>query len=190
MGQGHMDGGLKQNQAPNRKDRSWPAGSSGLMSKSPVLARLFADGALGRLLQPAVEGEANLMTTDLWYLALTAMLTAALWIPYIICQVMTNGPLSAENYVDPAPRPVPLWGQRAHRAYLNAVECFAPFAALVIVAQIAGKANGMTAFWAMSFFWLRLAHAIVYWTAIPYLRTVLFTLGFVCVAGIFWQVIK
>jgi uncharacterized MAPEG superfamily protein len=138
----------------------------------------------------AVDWEANLMTTDLWYLACTAMLTAALWIPYIICQVTTNGPLSGENYVDPAPRPVPLWGQRAHRAYLNAVECFAPFAALVIVAQVAGRANGTTAFWAMSFFWLRLAHAIVYWAAIPYLRTVLFTLGFVCVAGMFWQVIK
>ena len=76
------------------------------------------------------------MTTDLWYLACTAMLTAALWIPYIVCQVMTNGALAPANYVDPAPRPIPLWGQRAHRAYLNAVECFAPFAALVIVAQV------------------------------------------------------
>lgn len=130
------------------------------------------------------------MTTDLWYLACTAMLTAALWIPYIACQVMTNGALTPGNYKDPTPRPVPLWGERAHRAYLNAVECFAPFAALVIVAQIAGKANGMTAFWATSFFWLRLAHAIVYWAAIPYVRTLVFTLGFVCVAGIFWQVIK
>ena len=64
------------------------------------------------------------------------------------------------------------------------------FAALVIVAQVAGKADGMTAFWAMSFFWLRLAHAVVYWAAIPYVRTVLFTLGFVCVAGMFWEVIK
>ena len=67
------------------------------------------------------------MTTDLWYLACTAMLTAALWIPYIACPVMTNGFLAPENYVDPAPRPIPLWGQRAHRAYLNAVECSAPF---------------------------------------------------------------
>jgi uncharacterized MAPEG superfamily protein len=117
------------------------------------------------------------------------MLTAALWIPYIACQVMTNGPLSVENYVDPAPLPVPPWGQRAHRAYLNAVECFAPFAALIIVAHIAGKANAMTAFWAMSFFWLRLAHAVFYWAAIAYLRTVVFTLGFVCVAGLFWEVI-
>jgi uncharacterized MAPEG superfamily protein len=137
------------------------------MSKSPGLDRLSADGVFVGSIQHAVDREANLMTTDLWYLALTAMLTAALWIPYIICQVMTNGPLSGENYTDPAPRPVPLWGQRAHRAYLNAVECFAPFAALVVVAQIAGKTNAMTAFWAMSFFWLRLAHAVVYWAAVP-----------------------
>ena len=130
------------------------------------------------------------MTTDLWYLALTAMLTAALWIPYIVCQVMTNGALTPTNYADPKPRPVPLWGERANRAHLNAVESFAPFAALVIVAQIAGKANAMTALWAASFFWLRLAHAVVYWAAIPYVRTVLFTLGFVSVAGIFWAVIK
>ena len=47
------------------------------------------------------SGRDNAMTTDLWYLACTAMLTAALWIPYIACQVMTNGPLSGENYVDP-----------------------------------------------------------------------------------------
>ncbi len=88
------------------------------------------------------------MSVDLRYLAYTAILTAALWIPYIICQVTTNGFLSRENYRDPAPRPIPLWGKRADRAYLNAVESFAPFAALV------------------------------------------FTLGFVAVAGIFWEVLK
>jgi len=130
------------------------------------------------------------MTTDLWYLAFTAMLTAALWIPYIACQVMTNGLLAPENYVDPTPRPVPLWGQRAHRAYLNAVECFAPFAALVIVAHIAGKADAMTAFWATCYFWLRLIHAVVFWLAVPFVRTLVFTLGFVAVIGIFWELIK
>src|SRR6476619_1432430 len=127
------------------------------------------------------------MTTDLKYLAFTAMLTAALWIPYVVSQVMTNGFLQPQNYVDPAPRPLPLWGRRADRAYLNAVEVFAPFAALVIVAHIAGKANAMTAFWAVCFFWLRLAHAVVYLLGVPYVRTVIFTLGFVCVVGIFWE---
>ena len=87
------------------------------------------------------------MSTDLKYLAFTAMLTASLWIPYVVAQIMTNGSLAPENFVDPAPRPVPLWGKRADRAYLNAIETFAPFAALVILIQLTGKANAMTAFW-------------------------------------------
>jgi uncharacterized MAPEG superfamily protein len=87
------------------------------------------------------------------------------------------------------PRPVPAWGQRAHRTYLNAVEVFAPFAALVIVAQLTGKANATTAFLSASFFYLRLAHAIVYWAGLPYLRTILFTLAFVAEVGIFWQIV-
>jgi uncharacterized MAPEG superfamily protein len=130
------------------------------------------------------------MSTDLKYLALTAILTASLWIPYIACQVMTNGNLTPQNYIDPTPRPVPLWGMRANRAYVNAVESFAPFAALVIVVHLAGKANATTAFLATSFFWLRLAHAVVYMLGIPYLRTVIYTLGYVAVIGIFWEVIK
>jgi uncharacterized MAPEG superfamily protein len=130
------------------------------------------------------------MSTDLKYLAFTAILTASLWIPYIACQVMTNGNLTPQNYLDPTPRPVPFWGMRANRAYVNAVESFAPFAALVIVAHLAGKANATTAFLATSFFWLRLAHAVVYQLGIPYLRTVIFTLGYVAVIGIFWEVIK
>ena len=130
------------------------------------------------------------MSADLKYLAFTAILTASLWIPYIACQVMTNGSLKPANYLDPAPRPVPLWGKRADRTYINAVETFAPFAALVIAVHLAGKANETTAFLAMAFFWLRLAHAVVYLFGIPYLRTLLFTLGYVAVVGIFWQFVK
>ena len=130
------------------------------------------------------------MTPDLQYLAYTAILTATLWIPYVIAQVMNNGPLQPKNYLDPTQRPLPPWGKRADRAYLNAVEGFAPFAALVIVAQIAGKANATTAFWAMSFFWLRLIHAVIYLFGVPYIRTLVFTLGWVAVVGLFWEVIK
>jgi uncharacterized MAPEG superfamily protein len=131
------------------------------------------------------------MTTDLWYLALTAMLTAALWIPYIVSQVMTNGFLQPHNYVDPTPRPVPLWGQRAHRVYLNAVEVFAPFAVLVLITYLAGKENTVTAFLTMSFFWIRLAHALVYFagTAFIRIRTILFTLGFFVVLGLFIELL-
>lgn len=125
------------------------------------------------------------MSTELKYLAFTALLTASLWIPYVVCQVMTNGFLAPENFVDPSPRPVPLWGKRADRAYINAVETFAPFAALVVLIHIAGKENATTAFLAMSYFWLRVAHAIVYWAAIPFIRTLVFTLGFATVVALF-----
>ncbi len=129
------------------------------------------------------------MTTDLTYLAWTALLTAALWIPYIVGQVTTNGFLTPQNYRDPTPREVPLWGQRANRAHLNAVEAFAPFAAMVIVAHLAGADNDATAIWAAVFFWARLAHFVVYMLALPYVRTLIFTVGFIAVVGIFYEIV-
>jgi uncharacterized MAPEG superfamily protein len=130
------------------------------------------------------------MSVDLKYLAFTALLTASLWIPYVVAQVTANGPLKPQNYLDPTQRPIPLWGKRADRAYLNAVETFAPFAVLVIVIHLAGKANAMTAFWAAAYFWLRLAHAAVYLLGIPLVRTILFALGYVAIVGLFWELIK
>jgi uncharacterized MAPEG superfamily protein len=138
----------------------------------------------------SLPGEEYEMSTELKYLALTAMLTASLWIPYIVAQVVTNGFLTPLNYVDPTPRPVPLWGKRADRAHINAVETFAPFAALVILIQLTSKADWWTAFWAISFFWLRVVHAIVFLAAIPYIRTLVFVLGYVCVVGLFVALIK
>ncbi len=129
------------------------------------------------------------MTTDLTYLALTAGLTASLWIPYVVAQVMTNGFLTPQNYKDPTPRPLPLWGRRADRTYLNAVETFAPFAAVVVIAHLSGKANSMTAFWAAWFFWFRFAHAAVYLAGIPYARTVVFTAAYLGVLGILWEIL-
>ena len=53
------------------------------------------------------------MTTDLVYLALTAILTASLWLAYIVAQVITNRFLTPANYADPTPCPLPRWGKRA-----------------------------------------------------------------------------
>ncbi len=130
------------------------------------------------------------MTTDLTYLAYTAMLTGALWIPYVISQVVTNGFLAPANYVDPTPRPVPAWGKRADRTLMNAVEVFGPFAALVLVAHVGGKANSMTAMWSAVFFWSRLGHAVVYLLGVPYVRTLIFNFSFIAVVGLFWEVMR
>ena len=130
------------------------------------------------------------MSPELKYLAFTALLTASLWIPYVVAQVVTNGFLTPPNYIDPTPRPLPHWGKRADRVYINAVETFAPFAALVLLIQVTGKNDSMTAFWAMGYFWLRVAHAVVFLAALPYIRTLIFVLGYVCVIGLFVELMK
>jgi uncharacterized MAPEG superfamily protein len=75
------------------------------------------------------------------------------------------------------PLELPAWAARAKRAHANLVEGLAPFAILVVVAHLAGKANAMTALGATIFFAARLAHFVVYALGIPYLRTAVFTLG-------------
>ena len=80
--------------------------------------------------------------------------------------------------------------------YFEIVSTFALVIGLVIGnfvdvgSGLAGKANAMTAFWAISFFWLRVAHAVVYLLAVPFVRTLIFTLGFVAVAGIFVELMR
>ena len=67
---------------------------------------------------------------------------------------------------------IPGWAGRAKRAHLNMIENMVLFAALVLIAAAAGKANAMTAMGAMIFFWARLAYAAIYLGGIPWLRTV------------------
>ena len=73
---------------------------------------------------------------------------------------------------------------------MNAVETFAPFAALVVLIQLTSKADAMTAFWATSYFWIRVAHAVLFLAGVPYIRTLLFVLGYVCVIGLFVELVK
>ena len=129
------------------------------------------------------------MTPDLTYLAYTAVLTAILWIPYIVGMTMSAGLITAEGYKDPTPPELPAWVKRCNRAHLNAVESIAPFAVLILIAHVIGAANETTAMWAMVFFFARLAHAVVYWLGAPYVRTLVFAVGLIATLAIFVEVI-
>src|SRR3954470_12600461 len=94
------------------------------------------------------------MTTDLTMLAYTAAFTALLWIPYILAHIANVGPKAALIYTGDA-TPLPAWAARAKKAHYNAIENLAPFAALVIVAQLAHAANASTATAAVVYFWAR-----------------------------------
>ena len=82
------------------------------------------------------------------------------------------------------------WAGRARRAHLNMIENLVLFAALVLIAAVAGKANATTAMGAMLFFWARLAYAVVYLIGIPWLRTLLWFVSVIGMAMIAWVLLQ
>jgi uncharacterized MAPEG superfamily protein len=81
------------------------------------------------------------------------------------------------------------WGGRAQRAHRNMLENLVLFAALVLVAQLAGKLNATTALGAQLFFWGRLGYAAVYLIGIPWLRTGVWLVSIVGLILIFLQLL-
>ncbi|HXZ00815.1 MAG TPA: MAPEG family protein [Stellaceae bacterium] len=81
------------------------------------------------------------------------------------------------------------WAGRAQRAHRNMLENLPLFIALVLVAQIAGRTNGMTALGAQLFFWGRLAHAIIYVAGVPWLRTLAWLVSVIGLILIFLQLL-
>lgn len=124
------------------------------------------------------------MTPELIYLTWTAVLTALLWVPYIVGRSLAVEFPNPRLYRDPSFPEMPAWVKRCDRAHLNAVESLVPFAALIIVAHLAGVSNEQTALYAAVFFWARVAHAVVFWLGIPFVRTVAFAIGLLATLGV------
>ena len=117
------------------------------------------------------------MTTELNFLMSTALLTGILWIPVVIGMVKTRGMLTPADYKVAPTSPLPEWVNRANRAHINAVENFAPFAAVVLVAHVLQISSSVTVACAAIFFYGRLAHAIVHIMGIYLVRTLVFTIS-------------
>jgi uncharacterized MAPEG superfamily protein len=119
------------------------------------------------------------MTHELLYLLLAAMLTGVLWIPVVIGYVSSRGPLTPAAYKVAPTSPLPDWVHRANRAHVNAVENFAPFAAVVLIAHVTSLHTATTAACAAVYFFARLAHAVIHISGFGRFRarTVLFTIG-------------
>lgn len=120
------------------------------------------------------------MTTELYWLVTTTLMTALLWVPYILNRMREMGIWSALWNPHPDPRPKAQWAERLMRAHANAVENLVVFAPLVLALQVAGTSTAMTASACMVYFIARVAHVILYTFAVPLLRTVAFLIGFFC----------
>lgn len=118
------------------------------------------------------------MSTDLMMLVWSSVLCVVLFLPYVLARVLTWGLPQTVGYPQNPPA-LPDWAQRAHRAHINMAENIGPFAALVLVAHVAGAANEATAMGALIFFWARVVHAVVFIAGIPWVRTLAFVAGIV-----------
>jgi len=129
------------------------------------------------------------MTVDLTMLAWSAALCLVLALPYTIGLNKTFGlPIlvgNRENFPT-----VEGWIGRAKRAHRNMLENIAPFAALVLVAHVAGKADASTALGAQLFFWARLVHAVVYIAGLPWIRTAAYGVSVVGMVMIFLKIVS
>ncbi|HJU40638.1 MAG TPA: MAPEG family protein [Tahibacter sp.] len=74
---------------------------------------------------------------------------------------------------------------RAHWAHLNSLEAFPPFAAAVIIAQLAHGDQSRIDLLAIAFVVLRLVYGALYIADKASARSVVWALGFLCVVGLF-----
>ena len=121
------------------------------------------------------------MKTELLYLLMTSILTGVLWIPVVIGYVLSRGVPTPADYKSAPSTALPSWVNRANRAHQNAVESFAPFAAVVLLANATGVSNGVTESCAVIYFYARVAHAVIHLSGFGHFmaRTVAFTVAWV-----------
>jgi uncharacterized MAPEG superfamily protein len=124
------------------------------------------------------------MNTPLLYLTYVTLLTAVIWIPYILNEIMVRGVVEAVGYSQ-NPKPLAPWATRMKAAHYNAIENLAIFATLVLVANALHMNNHAIEMSCVVYFWARVAHVLAYTFAVPWIRTLAFAVGFVaqlCIA--------
>jgi uncharacterized MAPEG superfamily protein len=119
------------------------------------------------------------MTTAYW------CVLAAAFIPYFTVGVAK----SKGDFDNAAPRD---WlarqegfRKRALWAHQNAFEAFPPFAAAVIIAQLAHAPQGWIDLLAVLFIVARIAYSVLYIFDKPTMRSIVWTLGLGCMVGLF-----
>lgn len=91
----------------------------------------------------------------------------------------SRGLLRPADYSVAPASSLPDWVNRANRAHMNAVESFALFAAVVLIASVAGVSTPILVTAAWVFFWARAAHVVIHISGVGFLmiRTVVFSVG-------------
>ncbi|NQY79381.1 MAG: MAPEG family protein [Candidatus Caenarcaniphilales bacterium] len=127
---------------------------------------------------------------EIFYLVITAMLTGLMWLPYIINRIIEEGLIPAVTQSQVEVNAKSLWGQRAYRAHMNAIENLVVFAPLVLSLCYLNLSSPETIELCKYFLFLRIAHYICYMAAVPVLRTLLFAGGVIIQIKLFVTILS
>lgn len=117
------------------------------------------------------------MTTELYWLTLTVLMTALFWLPYVLNRMFVGGLGQTLAGASPESGSHSLWAQRSIKAHYNAVENLAIFAPIVLIAHVLSISTPATKAAVVVYFFARLLHFVVYSAGIPSARTLTFTAG-------------
>ena len=127
------------------------------------------------------------MTTELTMLVWATGLTGVLWVPYVLAIGQQSGFINLLKYASIPD--LPDWVVRAKAHHRNSVENLVIFAALIITAHLANENSAATASAAITYFWSRVAHLVIHYAGLPYLRTIAFFVSWLAMACIFYQIV-
>ena len=130
------------------------------------------------------------MTTELYWLTLTALMTALFWVPYVLNRMVMIG--LGGTLAGDAPDAAGIRSGRSapSRRTTNAVENLAIFAPIVLTAHVLGISNGATKAAVVVYFFARLMHFVVYSAGIPAARTLAFTAGWLAQIAIIASILR
>ncbi len=119
------------------------------------------------------------LTIELYWLTVTTLMTALMWLPYIINRMIEQGIGNAIWGPQGEKKTQTLWAERMARAHINAVENLIIFAPLVLTLHLTHLNNELTAFACMLYFFSRLTHYVVFSFGIPVIRVLSFMVSVV-----------
>jgi len=118
------------------------------------------------------------MTTELFWMTLTILMTSLFWLAYVLNRIAVRGLIrTLDASKAEACDDLSSWAQRAAAAHRNAVENLVLFAPAVLLLAHLGISTGITQTAAAIYFLARLAHYAVYLAGIPAARTLCFAVG-------------
>ena len=130
------------------------------------------------------------LSFEIVILLATTVWTVSLTIPPLVARIMTPKGISWGLGNRDYETNLPAWHGRAQRAHRNMIENLAPFAVIIIVAQLGGVSNEWTQGGAIAFLVFRILHAVCYIAGLTPWRTHVFNLSLTAEIVILYQIFQ